>query len=60
MGTKVGGRPAPHIRARRQNSPQSPLSERMNKLLIFVLLGLLFAAPDEVLNQILARHNVQA
>jgi hypothetical protein len=32
----------------------------MNKLLIFVLLGLLFAAPDEVLNQILARHNVQA
>jgi hypothetical protein len=38
----------------------SPLSERMNKLLIFVLLGLLFAAPGEVLNQILAGHNVRA
>ena len=32
----------------------------MKKLLIFVLLGLLFAAPGEVLNQILARHNVRA
>jgi phosphoglycerol transferase MdoB-like AlkP superfamily enzyme len=32
----------------------------MNKVLIFVLLGLLFAAPGEVLNQILAQHNVQA
>ena len=32
----------------------------MATLLIFVLLGLLFAAPGEVLNQILARHNVQA
>jgi hypothetical protein len=30
------------------------------RLLIFVLLGLLFAAPGEVLNQILARHNVRA
>jgi hypothetical protein len=36
------------------------LSEYMNKLLIFVLLGLLFAVPGEVLNQILARHNVRA
>jgi len=32
----------------------------MKELLIFVLLGLLVAAPGEVLNQILARHNVQA
>jgi putative flippase GtrA len=32
----------------------------MKKLLIFVLLGLLFAAPGEVLNQILSRHNLPA
>jgi hypothetical protein len=32
----------------------------MKKLLIFIVLGLLFAAPGEVLNQILARHNIQA
>jgi len=32
----------------------------MKKLLIFVLLGLIFAAPGEVLNQVLARHNVRA
>jgi hypothetical protein len=32
----------------------------MKKLLIFVLLGLLFAAPGEILNQILARQNVRA
>lgn len=32
----------------------------MKKLLSFVLLGLLFAAPGEVLNQILARQNVRA
>lgn len=32
----------------------------MKALAIFVILGLLFAAPGEVLNQILARHNVQA
>ena len=32
----------------------------MKQLLIFVLLGLLFAAPGEVLNQILARHDVRA
>ena len=32
----------------------------MKKLLIFVSLGLLVAAPGEVLNQILARHNVRA
>ncbi|MGO8929303.1 MAG: hypothetical protein ACLQU3_20750 [Limisphaerales bacterium] len=28
--------------------------------MIFVLLGLLFAAPGEILNQLLARHNVRA
>src|SRR4051812_39387041 len=32
----------------------------MRKLLVFVLLGLLFAVPGEVLNQILARRNVRA
>lgn len=32
----------------------------MRKFLIFVLLGLLFAAPGEVLNQILSRHNLPA
>jgi len=32
----------------------------MKKPLSFVLLGLLFAAPGEVLNQILARHNIRA
>ena len=32
----------------------------MTQLLIFVLLGLLFAAPGEVLNQILARQNLRA
>jgi hypothetical protein len=32
----------------------------MKKLLTFVLLGLLFPAPGEILNQILARHNVRA
>ena len=32
----------------------------MKNLLIFVALGLLFAAPGEVLNQILARQNVRA
>lgn len=32
----------------------------MKQLLIFVLLGLLFAAPGEILNQILARHNIRA
>jgi putative flippase GtrA len=32
----------------------------MKRLLIFVVLGLFFAAPGEVLNQILARHNVRA
>jgi hypothetical protein len=32
----------------------------MKKLLVFILLGLAFAAPGEILNQILARRNVQA
>ena len=32
----------------------------MRRLLIFVVLGLLFAAPGEVLNQILSRHNLPA
>ena len=32
----------------------------MKRLFIFVLLGLAFAAPGEVLNQILARQNVRA
>jgi len=32
----------------------------MTKLPTFILLGLLFAAPGEVLNQILARHNFRA
>ncbi len=32
----------------------------MKKLLTFVLLGLGFAAPGEILNQILARRNVRA
>ncbi len=32
----------------------------MKRPLLFVFLGLLFAAPGEVLNQILARHNVRA
>jgi hypothetical protein len=32
----------------------------MKKLLTFVLLGLLFATPGEVLNQILSRHNLRA
>jgi hypothetical protein len=35
-------------------------SGRMKKLLIFVLLGLLLAAPGEILNQLLARHNLRA
>lgn len=32
----------------------------MKKLLVFIFLGLFFAAPGEVLNQILARHDVRA
>ena len=32
----------------------------MKKLLIFVLLGLLVSAPGEILNQLLARHNLRA
>ena len=32
----------------------------MKRLLMFISLGLLFAAPGEILNQILARHNLQA
>lgn len=32
----------------------------MKRMATFVVLGLLFAAPGEVLNQILARHNVRA
>ena len=32
----------------------------MKPLLFFVLLGLLFAAPGEILNQILARQNIRA
>ena len=32
----------------------------MKKVLIFISLGLLFAAPGEILNQILARQNVSA
>lgn len=32
----------------------------MKKLLIFISIGLLFAAPGEILNQILARENVRA
>lgn len=32
----------------------------MKQLSIFVFLGLLFAAPGEILNQILARHDVRA
>ena len=32
----------------------------MHRFLIFVVLGLLFAAPGEVLNQILSRHNFPA
>jgi hypothetical protein len=35
-------------------------SDSMKKLLIFISLGLLFAAPGEILNQILARENVRA
>ncbi|MCX6902103.1 MAG: hypothetical protein NTW03_01220 [Verrucomicrobia bacterium] len=34
--------------------------EHAKKVLIFVLLGLLVAAPGEVLNQILARANLRA
>lgn len=34
--------------------------EHMKPLMIFIFLGLLFAAPGEVLNQILARQNVPA
>lgn len=36
------------------------MSDHLKKLLIFTSLGLLFAAPGEVLNQILARQNVRA
>jgi hypothetical protein len=32
----------------------------MRRLLLFISLGLVFAAPGEVLNQVLARHSVQA
>ena len=35
-------------------------SGRMKKLLTFVLLGLLVSAPGEILNQLLARHNLRA
>ncbi len=38
----------------------SLLYPRMRKLVTFILLGLGFAAPGEILNQILARHNVRA
>jgi len=41
-------------------APEQTINQSAQRLCIFILLGLLLAAPGEILNQILARHDVRA
>jgi hypothetical protein len=41
-------------------APEQTIKQSAQRLCIFILLGLLLAAPGEILNQILARHDVRA
>ena len=41
-------------------APEQTIKQSAQRLCIFILLGLLLAAPCEILNQILARHDVSA
>jgi hypothetical protein len=45
---------------RNARGPEQVIKPFVKRLCVFILLGLLLAAPGEILNQILARHDVRA